>query len=118
MAHGHGTEENSLYSLIPLEDFKALLGIDDREDCLSRYCLVTATYAIEQFCKRRFLLKKHTDYFTFTGDYLFSLREYPVRKVLSIHADKNRLFGAESLINPEHYYCLPDEGVLRICLFR
>jgi hypothetical protein len=110
MAHGHGTGENSLYSLIPLEDFKALLGVDDREDCLSRYCLVTATYTIEQFCKRRLLFKKHTDYLTFAGDYLFSLREYPVRKVLSVHLDKKRVFGAESLVNPEHYYCLPDEG--------
>jgi hypothetical protein len=26
--------ENTLYTLIPLEDFKALLGVDDRDDCL------------------------------------------------------------------------------------
>jgi hypothetical protein len=104
-------EKGLLYSLIPLTDFKVILGIDDREDTLSRYCLVTATYAIEQYCKRRLLEKKHTDYLTFTGDYLFSLREYPVRMVLSVHVDKSRVFGTESLINPEHYYCLPDEGV-------
>ncbi|MDR1902896.1 MAG: hypothetical protein LBQ88_11515, partial [Treponema sp.] len=138
MARGHGTEENSLYSLIPFEDFKALLGVDDREDCLdfasmqnpgheflpcknsttlfqppslAAFCLATATFTIEQYCKRRLLLKKHTDYLTFTGGYLFSLREYPVRRVLSVHVDKGRVFGAESLVNPEHYYCLPDEGV-------
>jgi hypothetical protein len=84
----YGTGGNPLYSLIPLEDFKALLGVDDREDRLSRYCLITATFTIEQFCKRRLFSKKHTDYLTFTGDYLFSLREYPVRRVLSVHVDK------------------------------
>jgi hypothetical protein len=67
MAHGHGTGENSLYSLIPLEDFKALLVVDVREDKLSRFCLITATFTIEQYCKRRLFRKKHTDYLTFTG---------------------------------------------------
>jgi hypothetical protein len=54
--------QRPLHSLIPLEDFKALLGIDDRENALSRYCLVTATYTIEHYCKQRLLRKKHTDY--------------------------------------------------------
>jgi hypothetical protein len=94
--------------LIPLEDFKALLSADDREDTLSRYCLITATFTIEQYCKRRLLRRKHTDYLTFTGEYIFTLREYPVRTVLSIHADKNRVFAAESLVKPEHYYCFPE----------
>jgi hypothetical protein len=75
-----------LHSLISLEDFKAILGIDDREDALSRFCLITATYTIEQYCKRRLLRRKHTDYLTFTGEYVFDLREYPVGKVLSAHA--------------------------------
>jgi uncharacterized phiE125 gp8 family phage protein len=101
----------SFHSLIPLEDFKALLGVDDRDDVLSRYCLAAATCTIEHYCGRRLLRRKHTDYLTFTGEYLFSLREYPIRKILSVHVDKGRVFGAESLVNPEHYYCLPDEGV-------
>jgi hypothetical protein len=96
---------------MPIEDFKALLSVDDREDKLSRFCLITASFTIEQYCKRRLLRKKHTDYLTFTGGYLFSLREYPVRRVLSVHVDKRCVFGAESLVNPEHYYCLPDEGL-------
>jgi hypothetical protein len=96
------------HTLISLADFKALLGLDDREDRLSRFCLITATFTIEQYCKRRLFRKKHTDYLTFTGDYLFSLREYPVRRVLSVHVDKDRVFGVESLVNPEHYYCLPE----------
>jgi hypothetical protein len=67
----------ALHSLISLEDFKAILGFDDREDVLSRYCLITATYTIEQYCKRRLLRKKRFEFFPFYGDYLFPLREYP-----------------------------------------
>jgi hypothetical protein len=110
MEHGTG---KPLHTLIPLGDFKALLGFDDREDCLdfasmrnpgyeflqgknsanlfqppsmAAFCLITATYTIEQYCKRRLLRRKHTDYLTFTGEYVFGLREYPVGKVLTVHA--------------------------------
>ena len=40
---------NDLYTLIPLEDFKGLLSIDDRDDRLARFSLVTATHTIEGF---------------------------------------------------------------------
>jgi hypothetical protein len=49
-----------LHSFIPLADFKAILDLDDREDALSRYCLITATFTIEQYCKRRLLRRRHT----------------------------------------------------------
>jgi hypothetical protein len=49
------TDGKTLYTLIPLDDFKAVLGIDDREEKLARYCLVTGTFTIEQYCKRRFM---------------------------------------------------------------
>jgi hypothetical protein len=112
---GRGT---ALHSLIPLADFKAILGFDDREDTLSRYCLITATYSIEQYCKRRLLRRKNTDYLTFTGEYIFTLREYPVWKVLAVHATNagsvqqgEPFFSPENLVDPKHYYCLPDEGI-------
>jgi hypothetical protein len=110
--------EPVVHSLIPLADFKAILGIDDREDALSRYCLITATFTIEQYCKRRFYRKKHTDYLTFTGEHIFTLREYPVRRVLAVHTATagaalcgEALFGPENRVDPKHYYCLPDEGI-------
>jgi hypothetical protein len=113
----NSNEQVALYSLIPLADFKAILGIDDRDTALSRYCLTTATFTIEQYCNRRFLCKKQTDYLTFAGEYVFSLREYPVCKVLSAHAATTALqgellFGPENLVDPKHYYCLPDEGLM------
>jgi hypothetical protein len=110
--------ERELHTLILLADFKTILGIDDRENTLSRYCLITATFTIEQYCKRRLLRREHTDYLTFTGEHIFTLREYPVRKVLSVHAATSGavfagrpLFGADNLVAPEHYYCLPDEDI-------
>jgi hypothetical protein len=113
-----GGSGNTLYSLIPLADFKAVLGIDDREDALSRYCLLTATYTIEQSCKRRLVRRKNTDYLTFAGEYIFTLREYPVRKILTVHAATTgtvqrgkALFSPENLVESKHYYCLPDEGI-------
>jgi hypothetical protein len=118
MEHRNGTSDTPLYTLIPLDDFKAIWGIDDREDALSRYCLITATYTIEQYCKRRLLRRKNTDYLTFTGEHIFSLREYPVGKVLTVHAGKagvvlqgEPLFSPANLVDPKQYYCLPDEGV-------
>jgi hypothetical protein len=38
---------NKLYSLIPLEEFKAITGVDDKEDKIARFCLVTATFTIQ-----------------------------------------------------------------------
>jgi hypothetical protein len=112
------TGAQALHSLIPLEDFKAILGLDDREDTMSVFCLTTATFTIEQYCGRRLLRKKHTDFLTFTGGHIFVLREYPVRRVLGVWAANDRaatqghaLSGPDSPVDPKHYYCIPDEAV-------
>jgi hypothetical protein len=109
MVHGRGTGEKPLYSLIPLEDFKALLGVDDREDTLSRYCLVTATYSIEQYCKRRLLRKKHYETLPFYSDYIFPLREYPVREILACYSAAPNSIGPE-ILEDDLYHTIPDCG--------
>jgi hypothetical protein len=102
-----GAGNSALHTLISLEDFKAILGTDDREDALSRHCLTTATYAIEQHCRRRLFLKRHVERIETNGDLpssprddvrftssltrrneglLLPLGEYPVREVLALHA--------------------------------
>jgi len=97
-------QEKPLYTLIPLEDFKALLGVDDREEKLARFCLTTATYTIEQYCKRRFLRKKHFERIEYIGDNLLPLGEYPVNDVLAVYA----LIGSDSeLIEPDFYSAIP-----------
>jgi hypothetical protein len=99
-----------LHTLIPLAEFKAVLGIDDRDDAPSRYCLVTATYTIEQYCKRRLLRKKRFEFLPFYGDYLFPLRDYPVREVLAVyqtHALKEAI-----IVEPDLYHTIPDCGEL------
>jgi hypothetical protein len=117
MSNETGTQA-PLHSLISLADFKALLGFDDREDALSRFCLIAATYTIEQYCKRRLVRRKYTDYLTFTGEHIFTLREYPVRRVLAVHTAtagtafcEEARFGLENLVDPKQYYGLPDEGI-------
>ena len=91
--------------LIPLEDFKALLGVDDREDKLSRFCLVTSTFTIEQHCKRRFLRKKHFEHLEYYGGLLLPMREYPVSKVLAVF-----LLGGGEILEPDFYSVVPDCG--------
>jgi hypothetical protein len=62
------TQATQLYTLIPLEEFKAVMGGDDREEKLTRFCLVTATFTIEQYCKRRLIRKKHYEWIEYIGD--------------------------------------------------
>jgi phage/plasmid-associated DNA primase len=81
---------------IPLDDFKAVLGVDDREDKLARFCLVTSTLTIEQYCKRRLLRKKHFEQIEFCGDLVLPLREYPVSKMLAVYVLGNGELGVES----------------------
>jgi hypothetical protein len=78
--------EKPLYTLMPLDEFKALAGVDDREDKTARFCLVTSTFTIEQYCKRRFLRKKYSESLHITRDLLFPLKEYPVNEILSVFA--------------------------------
>jgi hypothetical protein len=100
------THEKDLYTLIPLEDFKAVLGIDDREDKLAKFCLVTASFTIEQYCKRRFLRKKHFEQIEYIGDLVLPLREYPV---ISINSEQLKMNNGEK-IDPKSYRVIPDCG--------
>ncbi|MCL2129161.1 MAG: hypothetical protein FWH35_02275 [Treponema sp.] len=104
-------QENSqkqLYSLIPLDDFKSLMGVDDREDKIVRFCLVTATLSIEQYCKRRLLRKTYFEYIDFYGDLVLPLREFPVSKVSAVYA----LYpiSPSEFIEPDFYTVVPDCG--------
>jgi hypothetical protein len=98
-----GNSQNTLYSLIPLEDFKALLSVDDREDKISSFCLVTSTLTIEQYCKRKLLRKKHFERIEFCGDFVLPLREYPVSEVLAVY-----VLGNGEILEPDFYHTVPD----------
>ncbi|MDR2177569.1 MAG: hypothetical protein LBP20_05945 [Treponema sp.] len=123
-----GAQAAPVHSLIPLGDFKAILCLDDREDALSRFCLATATYAIEQYCRRRLYLKRHYERIEFHGDpsssprddvrytssltrrnegLLLPLREYPVREVLALYGVGDFTWAGE-LIEPDLYRVIPD----------
>jgi len=98
----------SLHTLIPLDDFKAVLGIDDRDDKICRFCLVTSTLTIEQYCKRRLLRKTHFEYIDFYGDLIIPLKEYPVSNVAAAYS-LSALLPSE-FIDPEFYRVIPDCG--------
>jgi hypothetical protein len=101
-------EHGNLQSLIPLADFKTVLGIDGREDALSRYCLITTTYTIEQYCKRRLLRKKRFEFLPFYGDYTFPLRDYPVREILAVY--QTHALKESIIVEPELYHTVPECG--------
>jgi hypothetical protein len=96
---------NKIYSLIPIEDFKALMGIDDREYKLAKFCLVTATMTIEQYCKRRLLRKKYFEQIEYIGDLLIPLTEYPINRVIAVF-----LYGNGEILEPDFYNVFPDSG--------
>jgi hypothetical protein len=98
--------DKQLFSLIPIEDFKAIFCIDDRDDKLSRFCLVTAACTIEQYCKRRLLKKQHFEVIEFFGNLILPLREYPV---ISINNEQLTINNGEK-IGQEFYRVVPDCG--------
>ena len=104
-------QDKPLYTLIPLDTFKALVGIDDREEKTARFCIVTATFTIEQYCKRRLLRKKHFERIEYCpasldlGDLFLPLGEYPVNKVLAVY-----VWGNGEILEPEFYSVIPDCG--------
>jgi len=106
--NGLEREKERLHTLIPLLEFKALMGIDDREDKVCRFCLVTSTLTIEQYCRRKLLRKQHFEYIDFYGDLVIPLKEYPVLKVAAVYA----LFSISpsEFIEPDFYQVIPDCG--------
>ena len=104
--------DNPLYSIVSLDEFKSVLGIDDREDKLCRFCLVTSTLTIESYCMRKFLRKQYFERITFYGDLLLPLKEYPVNTIYAVYIFGN--CGTKSvgeILDPDFYSVIPDCGV-------
>jgi len=97
--------EPPLRTLISIEEFKTILGIDDRDDKLVKFCLATATITIENYCKRKLLHKQHFEQIEYTGDLVMPLREYPVTEVLAVS-----LFDTSEILEPDLYCVIPDCG--------
>jgi len=112
-----GITDNNLYTLMSFIVFKTLLGIDDREDKLATFSLVTSTFTIDQYCKRHLLRKKYFETIDFCGDLFLPLREYPVTDVLAAYITDNReqsptklaLTGNKGkILEREFYRLVPD----------
>jgi len=97
--------KNELHTLIPIEEFKAIMGIDDRDDKTARFCLVTSTLTIEEYCKRKFLRKQYFEVFKWSGHLVLILKEYPVSEILAVYT-YNDLQVSENcgmILEPEFY---------------
>ena len=96
-------QEDNLYTLLPLKNFKALANKDDRDDELSRYYLEASTTRIEKYCNRWLIRKRLIENIDFYGNLLLPLKEYPVNKVIS-------LFANQEIVELEFYDVIPDCG--------
>jgi len=92
-------------TLIPIEEFKSVMGIDDRDDKLVKFCLDTSTLTIESYCKRKLLRRKHFENIEYTGDLLLYLNEYPVNEVLAVS-----IFDTSEILEQDFYNLMPDCG--------
>jgi len=94
-----------IYSLVSLESFKEIFSLDDRDDTLSKYCLVTATHTAEQYCMRRLVKKRHYERIENTEELGIPLREYPVKEVLAVYA-LTRTGGPDGELLENDFYSL------------
>jgi len=76
---------NDIYTLMQVDHFREMICVDQRDDRLCRFCLVTATLTIEQYCQRKLLRKTHVEMLDAQYDTVVPLREYPVKEIKSIH---------------------------------
>ena len=107
-------EDKNLHSLITLEEFKAIMGIDARDDKTARFCVLTATLTIEQYCQRQLLRKKYFETIPFGNSLVVPFREYPVVEIIQVKSEREpsvRLeVRSEMLIDPIYYRAYPGNG--------
>jgi len=107
-------EDKNLHSLITLEEFKAIMGVDAREDKNARFCVLTATLTIEQYCQRQLLRKKYFETIPFGNSLVVPFREYPVVEIIQVKSEREpsvRLeVRSEMLIDPIYYRAYPGNG--------
>jgi hypothetical protein len=68
-----------------------------------RFCLVTSTLTIEQYCKRWLLRKKHYEWIEYIGNLRLPLKEYPVTEILDVS-----IANTGEILEPEFYNAIPD----------
>jgi len=81
------------------------MGVDDRDDRLCRFCLVTSALTIEEYCKRKFLRKQYFEVFKWTSHLVLILKEYPVSEIFAVYT-YNDLQVSENcgmILKPEFY---------------
>ena len=88
------------------------MSIDDREDRIARFSLVTSTLTIEQYCKRKFLRKKYFETIIFSNNLFIPLKEYPVNEITAVFTMNREQYFSNNgqILEPEFYRVYPDCG--------
>jgi len=76
--------DRALHTLIPLGEFMSIMGADDRDGKICRFCLATSTLTIEGHCRRRLLRRRHVESVEVAGGADIPLGEYPVDRIFSV----------------------------------
>jgi len=95
----------SSVDLVVLSVCKELLSIDDRDEASLAIMVASSSARIERYLMRRILEQHFAGYFDSVGQRDLVLSEYPVRNLASVRCDPERVFGDETKLADNAWYC-------------
>lgn len=97
-------------ALATLAEVKAILGIASQSavaDAQMEALLPAAESMILAYLDRQIEAADYTEYVNGTGIQTLLVRQYPIISIASIHMDRKREWGADTLVDPDTYYFAP-----------
>jgi len=91
--------------LVSLSELKELFSIDDRDEAILALVVASSSARIERYLMRRILEHDFSGEFDSIGQRDLVLSEYPVRNVTSVRCDPERVFGDETKLADNAWYC-------------
>jgi hypothetical protein len=102
-------------ALATFANAKAMFGYDDTEQSAVENLINVASAKIELFTRRLLAARDTTLFLDGNGRQTLIVPEWPINSVISLHVDENRVFAADSLVDPSEYYVDSESG--RITLY-
>jgi len=91
--------------IVSISACKELLSIDDRDDTILALVIASSSARVERYLMRRVLEHDFCAVFDSVGQRDLVLSEYPVRNVASVRCDPMRVFGDETRLADNAWYC-------------
>ena len=95
----------STVNLVSLSTCRDLLSIDDRDESILALVVASSSARVERYLMRRILEGNFSGEFDSLGQRDIVLSEYPVRNVISVRCDPERVFGDETKLADNAWYC-------------